>query len=178
MMAQAADLHPISRACMGFHLWSFAGLGQHGDRMEAAVTAARIATSEGKGAIFAPLAMGGAGGLRAGGTAADRLVRWFDGMETCKPDRDAAPRRHRGLVSAVRNRDGHALGQDTPGLARGADRMAARLRPDGRGADRRQPRRRPAQPRLDGDAGSNPRGDGAGAVSDVAGSSPTARAIS
>jgi hypothetical protein len=82
LMAQAVDLHPISRACMGFHIWSLAGLGQHGDRMEAAVTAARIATGEGRGAIFAPLAMGGAGGLRAGGTAVDRLVRWLDGMET------------------------------------------------------------------------------------------------
>lgn len=82
LMAQAADLHPISRACMGFHIWSLADLGQHGDRMEAAVTAARIATSEGRGAMFAPLAMGGAGGLRAGGTAADRLVRWLEEMET------------------------------------------------------------------------------------------------
>jgi hypothetical protein len=50
--------------------------------MEAAVTAARIVASEGRGAIFAPFAMGGAGGLRAGGTAADRLVRWLDGRET------------------------------------------------------------------------------------------------
>jgi hypothetical protein len=82
IMEQAANLHPITRACMGFHLWSLAGLGQHGDRMEAAVTAARIAASDGKGAIFAPLAMGGAGGLRAGGRAADRLARWLDGMET------------------------------------------------------------------------------------------------
>ena len=82
LMAQAADLHPITRACMGFHLWSLAGLGQHGDRMEAAVTAARIAASEGKGAVFAPLAMGGAGGLRAGGPPAERLARWLDGMET------------------------------------------------------------------------------------------------
>eukprot|EP00919_Chromeraceae_sp_WS-2016_P011509 GHVR01026878.1.p1 GENE.GHVR01026878.1~~GHVR01026878.1.p1 ORF type:complete len:348 (+),score=73.59 GHVR01026878.1:985-2028(+) len=82
LMAQAADLHPITRACMGFHLWSLAGLGQHGDRMEAAVTAARIVTSEGKGALFAPLAMGGAGGLRSGGPPADRLSRWLDGMET------------------------------------------------------------------------------------------------
>ena len=81
LMAQAVDLHPITRACMGFHLWSLAGLGQHGDRMEAAVTAARIAASEGKGAVFAPLAMGGAGGLRAGGPPADRLARWLDGME-------------------------------------------------------------------------------------------------
>ncbi|MGY6537013.1 MAG: hypothetical protein ACXIVG_16875 [Pararhodobacter sp.] len=82
LMAQAADLHPISRACMGFHLWGLAGLGQHDDRMEAAVTAARIAASDGQGAVFAPLAMGGAGGLRAGGPPTDRLARWLDGMET------------------------------------------------------------------------------------------------
>jgi hypothetical protein len=50
--------------------------------MEAAVTAARIAASDGKGAIFAPLAMAGAGGLRAGGLPVDRLARWLDGMET------------------------------------------------------------------------------------------------
>jgi len=67
---------------MGFHLWSLAGLGHQGDRMEAAVTAARIAASEGKGAIFAPLAIRGAGGLRAGGPSAERLVTWLDGMET------------------------------------------------------------------------------------------------
>jgi hypothetical protein len=82
MMAQAAVLHPITRACMGFHLWSLAGLGQQGDRIEAAVTAARIVASEGNGAVFAPLAMGGAGGLRAGGPPAERLGRWLDGLET------------------------------------------------------------------------------------------------
>ena len=82
VMAQAADLHPITRACVGYHLWSLAGLGHQGDRMEAAVTAARIAASEGKGAVFAPLTMGGAGGLRAAGSPADRLARWLDGMET------------------------------------------------------------------------------------------------
>jgi hypothetical protein len=82
LMAQADDLHPITRACMGFHLWSLAGLGQQGDRLEAAVTAARIAASQGKGAVFAPLAMGGAGGLRAGGPPAERLSRWLNGMET------------------------------------------------------------------------------------------------
>ena len=82
LLAQAADLHPITRACMGFHLWSLAGLGQQGDRMEAAVTAGRIAASEGKGAVFAPLAMGGAGGLRAGGPPAERLARWLDRMES------------------------------------------------------------------------------------------------
>ena len=82
VMAQAAKLHPITLACMGFHLWSLAGLGQHCDQMEAAVTAARVAASGGKGIIFAPLAMGGAGGLRAGGPPADRLARWLDGMDT------------------------------------------------------------------------------------------------
>ena len=82
LMAQAADLHPITRACMGFHLWSLAGLGQQSNRMEAAVTASRIAAHEGEGAIFAPLAMGGAGALRTGGPPADRLSRWLDGMET------------------------------------------------------------------------------------------------
>lgn len=82
LMAQAADLHPITRASLGFHLWSLAGLGQHGDRMEAAVTAARIAAGEGRGAVFAPVAMGGAGGLRVGGPPADRLARWLDGMES------------------------------------------------------------------------------------------------
>lgn len=62
LMEQAADLHPITRSCLGFHVWSLAGLGQHGDQMEAAVTAARIAASEGRGAFFVPMAMGGAGG--------------------------------------------------------------------------------------------------------------------
>ncbi len=82
LMAQAADLHPISRACMGFHFWGLAGLGQQGDGMEAAVTAARIAASEGKGAVFAPLAMGGAGGLRSEGPPGARLVRWLGGMDS------------------------------------------------------------------------------------------------
>ncbi|GGE27246.1 hypothetical protein SAMN05421774_11316 [Gemmobacter megaterium] len=81
LMGQATDLHPITRACAGFHLWRLAGLGQHGDQMEAAVVAARIAASEGRGAVFAPLAMGGAEGLRAGGSPSDRLARWLDGME-------------------------------------------------------------------------------------------------
>jgi len=82
LIAQAADFHPITRACMGFHLWSLAGLGQQGDWMEAAVTASRVAASEGRGAVFAPMAMGGAGGLRVGGPPAERLARWLDGMET------------------------------------------------------------------------------------------------
>ncbi|OOY14399.1 hypothetical protein [Thioclava sp. DLFJ4-1] len=80
VMTAAAELHPITRACMGFHLWSLAGLGQHGDQIEEAVTASRIAASDGRGAIFAPLVMGGAGGLRASGLPPERLARWLDGL--------------------------------------------------------------------------------------------------
>jgi hypothetical protein len=82
LMAQAADLPLTTRSCMGFPLWSLASLGQHGDRMGAAVTAARIAAFESKGAVFVPLAVGGAGGLLTGGPPADRLARWLDGMDT------------------------------------------------------------------------------------------------
>jgi HTH DNA binding domain. len=82
VMAAAGDLHPITRACMGFHLWSLAGLGQHGDQIEAAVTASRIAACDGNGAIFVPIAMGGAGGLRVNGPPVERLARWLDGMAT------------------------------------------------------------------------------------------------
>lgn len=82
LIAAARDLHPISRACLGFHFWDLAGLGQHGDRMEAVVTAGRIAAVEAKGVVFAPMAMGGAGGLRVGGTPTQRLARWLDGMDT------------------------------------------------------------------------------------------------
>ena len=59
LIVQAANLHPITRACIGFHLWSLAGLGQQGDRVEAAVTVARIAASEGKGAVFRGLSSNG-----------------------------------------------------------------------------------------------------------------------
>ncbi|PRY20515.1 DNA binding protein with HTH domain [Aliiruegeria haliotis] len=82
VVTAAAELHPITRACMGFHLWSLAGLGGHGDRIEAAVTASRIAASDGSGAVFAPLAMGGAGGLRVSGLPPERLARWLDGMNS------------------------------------------------------------------------------------------------
>lgn len=82
VMVAAADLHPITRACMGFHLWTLAGLGQYGDQIEAAVTASRIAASDASGAIFAPLAMGGAGGQRVSGLPPERLAHWLDGMNS------------------------------------------------------------------------------------------------
>ncbi|MBW7861522.1 MAG: hypothetical protein H3C33_10530 [Rhodocyclaceae bacterium] len=82
LMTQAADLHPITRAGMGLHLWGRAGLGQPGGPMEAAVTAARIAATACRGAVFAPLAMGGAGGLRTVGPPGERLAAWLKGMES------------------------------------------------------------------------------------------------
>lgn len=82
LMAAAHPLHPISRACLGFHLWAPAGLDPQGGAMEAAVTAGRIAAAEAPAAVFAPLAMGGAEGLLAGGRPAERLARWLEGMQT------------------------------------------------------------------------------------------------
>jgi hypothetical protein len=88
MMDQAEDLHPVTRACMGFHLWHVAELSQIDDPLEAAVTAARIAVADvasarsAPGAIFAPIAMGGGGGLRAIGDLAARLARWLNAMES------------------------------------------------------------------------------------------------
>ncbi|MFD1910788.1 hypothetical protein [Halodurantibacterium flavum] len=89
-MDLGADLHPITRAAMGFHLWPVAGLPGEG-ALEPAVTAARLATAECTGgAVFAPLALGGAAGLRGAGMGAgagsggitDRLARWYDGHVT------------------------------------------------------------------------------------------------
>lgn len=88
MMDQAEDLHPVTRACMGFHLWHVAELSQIDDPLEAAVTAARIAVADlasarsAPGAIFAPIAMSGGGGLRATGEPAARLARWLNAMES------------------------------------------------------------------------------------------------
>lgn len=93
LMAAARDLHPITRACLGCHLWALAGLSPSGDRLEAAVVAARVAATGGGGAVFAPLAMGGAGGLRAGGKPAERLAAWLEGMD-------------RAILAALRHLDG------------------------------------------------------------------------
>ena len=82
MMADAGDLHPVSRACLGHHLWLLTGQGQPGDQCEAAVLAARVAATEAGAMVFAPLCLGGALGLRATGTPPERLARWLDGMES------------------------------------------------------------------------------------------------
>ena len=88
MMDQAEDLHPITRACMGFHLWHVAELSPVDDPLEAAVTASRVAIADlapsesAPGAIFAPIAMGGGGGFRAIGDPPARLARWLNAIES------------------------------------------------------------------------------------------------
>lgn len=88
MMNQAENLHPVTRACMGFHLWHVAELSTIDDPLEAAVTASRVAITElapsgsMPGAIFAPTAMGGGGGFRAIGDPPARLARWLNAMES------------------------------------------------------------------------------------------------
>jgi hypothetical protein len=88
MMNQAEDLHPVTRACMGFHLWHVAELSPVDDPLEAAVTAARVAIAElapsgsRPGAMFTPIAMGGGGGFRATGDPPARLGRWLNAMES------------------------------------------------------------------------------------------------
>ena len=93
MMDQAEDLHPVTRACMGFHPWQVAELSPVDDPLEAAVTASRVAITEltpsgsMSGAIFAPIAMGGGGGFRAIREPPARLARWLSatcaGSRTC-----------------------------------------------------------------------------------------------
>lgn len=103
----------------------------------------------------------------------DEEVRWRLTLQrrygNSMPDRDAATRRHPGMVSAGGNHDGPAFWQDTTSIARGADRMARRLRSNSRDPDRCQPRHRPAQPCLDGSTRSNLRGDRNGVFPHVAG---------
>jgi len=81
VMHRLRRLHPLTQACAGFYLWPLAGIGPEGERIEAAVIAARIAAAECRGgAVFAPLATGGVGGLRASGPPTRRLRLWLDGI--------------------------------------------------------------------------------------------------
>lgn len=92
MMKAGRNLHPVTRACMGYHIWNVAGLGDQGNRVEAAVTASRIAAQDCAGAVSIPLAMGGAGGLNAEGSPAARLSKWLDVLD-------------RGILTAMRHLD-------------------------------------------------------------------------
>lgn len=81
-MERARDFHPISQAAFGLFLWGPAGLLAHvqGAEMEAAVLAARLATSGlTGGAVFLPLAGGGLSRLRRAGNPQERLRQFLDG---------------------------------------------------------------------------------------------------
>ena len=80
-MGLTSGLHPLVRACFAFHLWPLTGIGPEGDVLEGAVVAARLSGAEGQGgALFAPLQIGGAGGLR-GADPKERLGRWLKAAE-------------------------------------------------------------------------------------------------
>lgn len=90
IMGEATGLHRITQGALGFHIWPVTGLSQgHAlggaaplPLMEAAVVAARHSMGGvGSARLFQPLALGGALGLRATGTAADRLQRWIAGAQ-------------------------------------------------------------------------------------------------
>lgn len=86
MMDQAEDLHPMTCACMGFHLWHVAELS--------------------------PIAMGGGWGFRAIGDPPARLARWLNAMESApsqpfvwsKTAEDILKREHRALDQIRGNR--------------------------------------------------------------------------
>lgn len=82
LMAEAADLHPVTQAAVVFSAWRLLGAPQTCE-MEAAVLAARHAGSmarrSGAGALFLPLAQGGPGTFRGGGAADKKLAAWVAG---------------------------------------------------------------------------------------------------
>jgi hypothetical protein len=153
-MGQA--LHPITQAALSFHIWPITGLPAAGGvalpMMEAAVVAARHGVRSVWGAPFLPLALGGAGDLRGGGTPSDRLARWITGATHAKR---AALR----MLDRLHTWEAHA-----PEINHGAARLAAGQRTHGRGTNRRQPRRDPAQSEQDDRCGDHSRSHRAGAV--------------
>lgn len=81
-MSGAADLHPITQAVFGRCLWGPVGLSDHivEADFEATVLAARLSVAGlTGGAMFLPLAGGGALTQQRGGTAEDQLRRFIDG---------------------------------------------------------------------------------------------------
>lgn len=79
----ARELHPVTWAAFGYHLWPIAGLNEgRPSEFDAAVICARLATGGlAGGAVFMPLVTAGGGALRRGGTADDRLRNWIKGAD-------------------------------------------------------------------------------------------------
>ncbi len=86
LLSESRALHPITQACLVFHALAEPGAAAHPDAslLEAAVTASRLAATggaAGDGALFAPLAMGGARGLPISGPPGPRLLHWLERMQ-------------------------------------------------------------------------------------------------
>lgn len=81
-LADLDELHPLTRSAAAFHIWRRSGLSQPGELLEAAVMAARIAGSAGRGGLLAVPLTGGGGRLTTGqgGDAAERLTDWLRGL--------------------------------------------------------------------------------------------------
>lgn len=83
VQAEVRPLHAITRAAVSYWTWHLVGFARRaGSELEAAVVAARIAAEETPGLRFAPLGLGGAGGLRASGDIRARLGAFYVGVET------------------------------------------------------------------------------------------------
>ena len=82
LLAEAADLHPVTQTAVMFHAWRLLGAPQTRD-MEAAVLAARhagqMARRAGAGATFLPLAQSGPGTFRGEGPPARKFAAWVAG---------------------------------------------------------------------------------------------------
>ena len=84
VMGQGASLHPITQAALSYHIWPIVGLSAGHPSLpmiEAAIVAARHAGTAIGGLGFLPLCIGGAGGLRGRGSAAERLAAWIGGSD-------------------------------------------------------------------------------------------------
>lgn len=100
MVEGSAEMHPISRACVCFHLWGIVGLDQDGEQMEAAVTAGRIAASEGRRDDLCAAGDGRGRGAAQRGRPGGQVHALAGRDAECHADGDAAPGRGRGLGRA------------------------------------------------------------------------------
>lgn len=83
---QGADLHPVTRAAFGFHLWRGLGLSGFDGVIEPSIITAKLAATPNRGVAdqvhlpFVPLAMAGVQGLMAGGAPERKLELWNTGV--------------------------------------------------------------------------------------------------
>ncbi len=120
MAVQGADLHPISRAAFGFHLWRGLGLSGFEGMIEPAVVAARIGGLNHRALPFLPFASAGVQALTAGGAPEAKLALWYRGVSNacraarleldrltdwhqraCEGISDLSGRTPRGLIDAL-----------------------------------------------------------------------------